>query len=186
MGIFDITEIAKETVSKYVKNGDCVIDATCGNGEDTCFLAETTGEQGHVYAFDIQERAIINTKNKLLNKGLSERVSVIYDSHDKVDDYVFEPISAVMFNLGYLPKGDTNIVTTGSTTVAALSKCISLLKKNGVITICVYVAHKGGKEEEDMLKKYIENLFNNSFKVLKYYILNNDKAPYIYMIHKIK
>ncbi len=37
--------------------GDIVIDATMGNGHDTQFLAELVGENGHVYAFDIQESA---------------------------------------------------------------------------------------------------------------------------------
>ena len=44
--------------------GDHVIDATCGNGHDTLFLAKCVDLErgGKVFAFDIQEKALLTTK----------------------------------------------------------------------------------------------------------------------------
>ena len=39
--------------------GDAVIDATCGNGHDTLFLSRLVGHEGHVWAFDVQEAAVL-------------------------------------------------------------------------------------------------------------------------------
>lgn len=63
--------------------GDIVIDATMGNGHDTQFLAELVGENGHVYAFDIQESAVANTKERL-GEAYQARTTLFHKSHDKI------------------------------------------------------------------------------------------------------
>ena len=40
------------------KEGDYAVDATLGNGHDTCFLAEIVGDNGKVFGFDIQKRRL--------------------------------------------------------------------------------------------------------------------------------
>ena len=50
-----------------INKGDKVIDATVGNGFDTCFLAEQGGKKGHVFGFDLQEQAIKNTRKYLIS-----------------------------------------------------------------------------------------------------------------------
>ena len=60
------TERAHEAVRAIVRAGDHVIDATAGNGWDTCFLAGLVGPEGRVFAFDIQEEAIASTKSRLV------------------------------------------------------------------------------------------------------------------------
>lgn len=52
-----ILPYSKELLKMAAGEGDIVVDATMGNGHDTQFLAELVGENGHVYAFDIQESA---------------------------------------------------------------------------------------------------------------------------------
>jgi ubiquinone/menaquinone biosynthesis C-methylase UbiE len=51
-----------------VQKGDTVVDATCGNGNDTLALlkmvADETG-RGRVYGMDIQDSAIENTSSFL-------------------------------------------------------------------------------------------------------------------------
>ncbi len=44
-----------------VKPGDRVVDATCGNGHDTLFLAGLVEAEGAVFAFDVQELALEKT-----------------------------------------------------------------------------------------------------------------------------
>jgi len=79
------TNMANELMSKRVKKGDIVIDATVGNGNDTIFLSELVGDMGKVYGFDIQATAIINTKKKLLEKGFLERTKLFEDSHENIN-----------------------------------------------------------------------------------------------------
>ena len=55
------TELAHLLLSDIIRKGDTVVDATCGNGHDTIFLAALTGEEGKVIAYDIQEAAIQET-----------------------------------------------------------------------------------------------------------------------------
>jgi len=61
----------------FVKEGDTVVDATCGNGNDTAFLASLVGENGRVFGFDIQDKAIANTTKKLTDLNLIDRVTLI-------------------------------------------------------------------------------------------------------------
>jgi len=53
-----------DLIKKVVCEGDAVIDATAGNGNDTAFLAGLVGPSGRVYAFDIQKEAIISMHRK--------------------------------------------------------------------------------------------------------------------------
>ena len=81
-----VLPFAKRLISKTVLPGETVVDATAGNGHDTLFLAEHVGEEGHVYAFDIQQAALNSTAKRL--GELTNRVSLILDSHENVDQYV--------------------------------------------------------------------------------------------------
>ena len=45
--------------------GDIAIDATLGNGNDSLFLVEQVNPSGLVFGFDIQEKAIESSKNKI-------------------------------------------------------------------------------------------------------------------------
>ena len=49
-----MTSIAQAVWSRFVRPGDTVVDATCGNGHDTKWLAQAVGPSGRVFAFDIQ------------------------------------------------------------------------------------------------------------------------------------
>ncbi|WP_303861889.1 class I SAM-dependent methyltransferase [Alkalibaculum bacchi] len=186
MNIFHITKLAQDYASTAITKGDKVIDATAGNGADTVFLAEKVGQTGQVYAFDIQEDAIKNTKAKVLEKAYESRVQLIQDSHANIDQYVQGPISCAMFNLGYLPKGDPAIITKGASSIKALKKSLELLKVNGIITICVYTSHEGGVEEASIVEAYLKVLDKYRYKVLKYSCLNDQTSPYIVLIARMK
>ena len=49
-----MTRGAHHTWRQFVTVGDTVVDATCGNGYDTLFLASLIGPWGRIYACDIQ------------------------------------------------------------------------------------------------------------------------------------
>ena len=51
-----VLPFARSLLQTAVKEGDYAVDATLGNGHDTCFLAEIVGDSGKVFGFDIQKR----------------------------------------------------------------------------------------------------------------------------------
>ena len=57
--------ISHRIIKKVVMPGDIVVDATAGNSNDALFLANLVGDAGKVYAFDIQDTAIENTRKSL-------------------------------------------------------------------------------------------------------------------------
>jgi ubiquinone/menaquinone biosynthesis C-methylase UbiE len=59
---------------EVVLPGDIVVDATCGNGNDTLALAKLVfadGAQGSIYGFDVQDIAL-ETTSALLDRELNE------------------------------------------------------------------------------------------------------------------
>jgi len=173
-----IVSWAKWFIEQEVSFGDICVDATIGNGNDTLFLAECVGKHGRVYGFDIQSTAIENTKQKLAAAGLSERAALIQNSHAYMGNYL-EPntIKAVMFNLGYLPGGDTNLITEPESTVQALEAALHLLQRGGIITVASYRGHPGGIEEYTNVNEFLTNLNPGRFKVLRLETINHEHLP---------
>ncbi|HQD42466.1 MAG TPA: class I SAM-dependent methyltransferase, partial [Bacillota bacterium] len=91
-----VVDLVKSIVAGVVSEGDTVVDATVGNGNDTLFLARLVGEKGRVYGFDIQQEAINNTGELLKDLGLQNRVNLICDGHENMDEYVTGDVKAVV------------------------------------------------------------------------------------------
>lgn len=185
MGFSKVLNYAQFLVAERVNPGDVVVDATCGNGNDTVFLAKLVGDKGRVYAFDIQERAIINTKNSLLKNNLLNNVELINDSHENIINWIKTPITAAMFNLGYLPKSDKLITTEPNKTIKAIDSLLKLIKVDGIITIIVYKGHDYGNEAK-IIEGYLEEINQKNFQILKYNFINQiNNPPYLIAITKL-
>lgn len=89
-----MVDIVHELLESYVHDGDLCIDATMGTGADTLKLCSCVGEDGLVYAFDIQSEALEQTAALLKQNHMEERARLILDSHDKIKNYVHENIQA--------------------------------------------------------------------------------------------
>lgn len=156
-----LTEIAHECVEEVLNDSSIAIDATAGNGHDTVFLASRLSN-GIVFSFDIQEQAIESTKSRLKDLNLSDRVKLFCRSHSEIKNCVdkkFEGrIDAVLFNLGYLPKGDHGIITKSESTIAALNQSLRYLSDTGVLSVMVYPDHAGGKEEAESVMEWTQKL----------------------------
>ncbi|MFC5590462.1 class I SAM-dependent methyltransferase [Sporosarcina soli] len=186
MKLLRVLPFSKYLLSETIVAGETVVDATAGNGNDTLFLAEHVGAEGHVYAFDIQQAALDSTAERL--GELNERVSLILDSHDNVEQYVTGPIGGAVFNLGYLPySDDLSIVTKPETTIKAIHTLLGLLKKGGIIAISVYDGHEGGKEERDALLSYVKTLHQADVHVIRYELLNQrNNPPFLVALEKMR
>ena len=180
-----ITEVNKIFLDKIVQKGDIVIDATMGNGYDTIYLGNLVGENGKVYAFDVQEEAIKSTKKKVERDNMTDRVELILDGHQNLDKYVKEEVSCVVFNLGYLPRAKHVVITKPDTTLEAIKKSLKLLKPNGIISIVAYIGHEGGLEEKNYICEYLDNLNQNEFNVLHMQFTNQiNNPPQLILIEK--
>ena len=169
--------ISHQLIRKVVRQGDTVVDATMGNGNDTLFLAGLVGDKGKVYSFDIQDCALDNTRNKLREAGVSDFVELILDGHQNIDLYVPRNVRAVMFNLGYLPKGDHNIGTKADTTIEALKKSMGLLTDGGIIMLVIYYGGDSGFDEKEAVLEYVRTIDYRKYIVLVSDFVNQINCP---------
>jgi predicted methyltransferase len=130
-----------------VQPGDRVVDATCGNGRDTLLLAQLVGPTGRVWAFDVQDSALAETSALLATACCLGQTELMAAGHERFAEFVTEPLRAAVFNLGYLPGGNREVVTSPQSTVAALDQAAKLLLPGGIIVVCIYTGHSGGPEE---------------------------------------
>ena len=178
----DLVGLHKHFILEHLGEGDIAVDFTMGNGGDTLFLSKTVGESGKVYAFDIQEEALISTRAYLQENGAPENYQLICASHHRVKEFVEGPIKAGMFNLGYLPGGDKSITTMRATTLPAIEAAIDLLGKDAILLIAVYPGHPEGDAEGKEITEYLSTLSRFKVCCTKVQIVNSVTSPYFMMI----
>lgn len=170
-------EMGKVLCDQKLHYGDIAIDCTMGNGMDTAYLCELVGASGKVYAFDIQESAIDNTRRRLKDMNLIDRAELILDGHQNVDQHVSGKVKLVIFNLGYLPKGDHTLVTKAETTLTAIEKCLELLQKNGVIILILYPGHESGRKEKQVIIEKMSKLPQKEYSISHLHFINQVNNP---------
>lgn len=173
----DILPFVHNALREQIQLGDIVIDATAGNGHDTLLLAQCVGETGRVLAFDIQAAAIEATKTRLIQHDLLSRVSLIQAGHERMAEFAPSGVAAVVFNLGYLPRGDKAITTLPETSLQAIQSTLNLLKINGLLLVVVYDGHETGKREKTQILDFFAQLPSHQFRVLQYGFLNRHNCP---------
>ena len=155
------------------------VDCTAGNGHDTLFLAGQLGEHGQVWAFDVQEAALRNTRARLSVAGLERRVSLIAQGHESLAAHlpprIHGQVAAIMFNLGFLPGSDRSRVTRGQTTLAALESSLGWLAPQGLLSVHCYTGHAGGDEESKQVYRWFKNLPWQHWRVARYDFMNKEK-----------
>ena len=184
---YQITDWCLRFIRDHVKEGDICIDATAGNGNDTLALCQLVGENGKVYAFDIQEQAVVNTKKRLVDNGVAERAEVLLESHTNMSKYVeTDSVSCITFNFGYLPGGDHNLATQKDSSIEAIHEGLRLLKKGGMMSLCIYSGGDSGFEERDAILEELKTLDGKKYLViLSQYYNRPNNPPIPAMIIKI-
>lgn len=181
----DLTGLHKHFLLEHIGEGDTVVDFTMGNGNDTLFLSKTVGEGGKVFAFDIQEDALISTRAHLEAEGAPLNYTLICASHHRVKEFVSEPIKAGIFNLGYLPRsGRKSVTTMRETTFPAVEAALELLAPDGVLIVAIYPGHEEGALEGEMLRNYFSTLSRFRICASEFRILNSPTSPYFFLLEK--
>lgn len=183
-------DLAHSLWKNIVKPGDIAIDATCGNGNDTLILANLCLDNsvGTLYAIDIQEDAIRNTQ-KLLSEHLPkqklERVKFSNECHSTFPkELVAQSVKIVVYNLGYLPKGNKGVTTLIATTMASIKAAMTLLQDGGIISITCYPGHSEGKEEEEALLNFTATFNPKEWSCTHHRWVNRLDSPSLLLLQK--
>jgi len=183
--VLKITELVHRQAAAVVAAGETVVDATAGGGRDTVFLAGLVGPTGRVFAFDIQPEALTRTEILLKEAGLRDRVTLLLAGHERMAAFVSVPVATVVFNLGYLPGGDKEIVTRPETTLKALQQALTLLRPGGVVMLVAYPGHRAGAIECQALHEYCRRLDAGPYSVSHLRLINqNGNPPELFSIYK--
>jgi ubiquinone/menaquinone biosynthesis C-methylase UbiE len=150
-----LTEYVHLCLEKHLKNGDCVLDATAGNGYDTLKAAQLIQPNGQVTSIDIQEDAIEATEARLTQAKLNTLCEFHLGSHGELLERLNQTFDAILFNLGYLPGSDKMVITTPRETLSALNQSPKLLKENGILFVTAYRQHTGGQDEADQVAEWM-------------------------------
>ena len=178
---------ARELHERAIGPGARVIDATLGGGGDTLALCELVGAEGRVYGFDIQPDAVRRTRARLDEAGLAERAELICASHARMEEYVHEPVDAVLFNLGWLPGGDKSVTTLTDSTLSAVNAALRLLRPGGLLTICVYPGHAEGARELEALLDWAAHLDGRAYQAMARRYLNQPaNTPVLLAVTRIR
>ncbi|MDO4338838.1 MAG: class I SAM-dependent methyltransferase [Eubacteriales bacterium] len=173
-----ITQWCARFIREQVKEGDFCIDATMGNGNDTLLLSQLCKETGKVLAFDIQKQALEHTAKRLLDAKAPDNYRLVLDSHANMKNYAKpDTASCIVFNLGYLPGGDHKKATHKNSTISALNQALDILKKGGLLSLCIYSGRDSGFEERDAVLEWLKALESRKYLVIKSDYYNRPNHP---------
>ena len=182
-----LTLEARNAVQAVLRSGDLAIDATAGNGHDTLFLAEQVGEEGKVWAFDLQLDAIQKTQQRLASNNATN-VECVHCNHalmaERISTSAHGRIAAVMFNLGYLPGGDKSLATKPESTTSAIHDALQLLRPGGILTVIAYTGHDGGGEEADQVGEFLNSLSPDEYEVQMRVLPEKVQPPRLFVVFR--
>lgn len=179
-----ITHWYHEIIRSQAEREGFYIDATMGKGNDTKLLCELAKDQGRILAFDIQKEALEETEKMLngyeIGRKMYEdgRIQLILDGHEHMEMYAkSETADVICFNFGYLPGGDHRIATKVETSVEAIKKGLKILKRGGMMSLCIYSGGDTGFEEKDAILEYLRSLPAREYTVIQNTYFNRGNNP---------
>ncbi|WP_099203263.1 tRNA (mnm(5)s(2)U34)-methyltransferase [Miniphocaeibacter massiliensis] len=180
---YNTKSIVDYYINKFKNKEITAVDMTAGNGNDIYNIAKTVNINSKIYGFDILEKAIEKSKEKL--SKLTINCKLILDSHSNIKNYIYTKIDLAIYNLGFLPGGDKNITTNYSTVLESLNYLITMLNNGGIVIFTFYPGHKSGLEESEKIEEYLSKLNQKEYNVLKFNFINQiNNPPYVVVIER--
>lgn len=182
-------DYAHQLWKQILSQGDWAIDATCGNGKDALYLAQSIAPlSGGLIALDIQEAAITATK-QLLGKHFSPDetafIHLCQQSHETFPEIAHhKPIKIIVYNLGYLPGGNKSLTTLTLITLISVKNALNLLGSQGLLSITCYPGHLEGAREEQALLEWASCLDPKLYSVCHLRWQNRKASPSLLLIQK--
>lgn len=191
---FTITQWCHDRIKTMLDAPGYCIDATAGTGQDTVFLSSILADGGEILAMDIQEMALEKTARRLEQEGFSpekgafwqtlcrrerqQKIHLLLDGHEHMEAYAQpESVDLILFNLGYLPGGDHQLATKAETTICALEQALSLLKKEGMISLVIYSGGDSGFAEKNAVLSWLKELDSRKYLVVTESFYNRPNHP---------
>ena len=173
---------------RLLKEGDAVIDATCGNGKDSLVLANFLKDKNdtQLFCLDLQKKAIENT-TQLLAKETPDffpSIQFILGSHEHLPNTPGKKLKLVVYNLGYLPGSDKSITTETASTLKSITQALDLICPGGVISINCYPGHPEGKKEQEALILFLSSLDPRFWSFTSTIWNNRNASPSLLLIQK--
>lgn len=172
------------------QQSSCVfLDATCGNGHDTLYLASTASSclekdpslSVRLLAFDIQPEAIANTTQRLGARSFSPRLAIEYfllgHEHAASQVHSGQALALAVYNLGFLPGSDKTVITRAAGSMASLTSLMPCMMTGGVFVIHAYGGHEGGLEELTAVRRWAEELAPKDWLARCYETITPAKNP---------
>jgi len=199
--LINVINWAHKLLAEVIDTGDFAIDLTAGRGHDTLWLAEQvdSAQQGCVLAFDIQQKAIDSTADRLATAGFPSNkstaqlaspigISLYHCCHSRLTEVIDQQITAqpkaVIANFGYLPNGDHTTTTNAQSSCAAIKQATQLLAPTGRIALVLYTGHHGATEEVEAIENLCNQLDGQTWNILRIQPVNRNNAPYLLIIEK--
>lgn len=176
--MLNLRETQKNMLLKHISEGSIVADFTMGNGNDTLWLSKQVGTSGKVFAFDIQEAALDNTRALLENEGCGGNCILIKESHHLLKKHIDCTLDAGIFNLGFLPGGDKTLTTLRSTTLPAIKDALTIIKPGGCLMIAIYPGHEEGRLEGELICETLATYDQKHLSAYRFNVLNAATSPY--------
>lgn len=178
-----VTQLAHNIHRRQLRGGDRVLDATAGNGHDTLFLAKLVGAE-NVTAIDQQAEALESARARLNSENFTGVEWIQGDHAQTLGEFetTERRFRAIVFNLGYLPGGNRQIVTRKETTLRAIESAQRLLETGGVMTVIAYPGHDAGWDEETALRTFAESRTSTEWSIDRIPGNEHDpKSPVLYV-----
>ena len=163
--------------SQVVDSQCVVIDATCGNGHDSAYLALLNPLK--LFCLDILKEAIDATKDRL--EGYDGAVEYLRGCHSTLPEVEAD---LVVYNLGYLPGGDKSLTTQVETTLTSVNQALTRVKPGGVISITCYPGHPEGALEEKALWEWCQTLDPAVWCCSTHQFINRKQSPSLLLIQR--
>lgn len=156
-GETDLTARAHAWLAPVLAPGGQAADATCGNGHDTLFLARAVAPGGTVHAFDLQSAAIERSRRRLEAAATGAALHWHHADHAELGRILAGMrLDATVFNLGWLPRSASPLVTEPASTTTALAAALALLRPGGRLSVVCYRGHAGGAEEATAVQQWLD------------------------------
>ncbi|MBB65254.1 MAG: 16S rRNA (cytosine(1402)-N(4))-methyltransferase [Waddliaceae bacterium] len=180
-------DLAHSYWKSIVREGDMLIDATCGNGHDALVLARLN-ERGRLLLIDKQKAALESTQHRLASELDPHRLHTIEfknTCHSKVTNFLSgDLVRLLVFNLGYLPGGDKSITTEANSTLHSIQAMLEHIAPGGAISVTCYPGHDAGAKEEEALLDFVSSLDKQEWSACHHRWLNRTRAPSLLLLQK--
>lgn len=178
--IHNAVSLSKVLIAEMAGDVKVAADLTVGNGHDALFILTQFPNLNSLLAMDIQEDALVRTRELLKSHDRFDCVQLVCDGHQHVENYL-EPnatLDLVLCNLGYLPGVNKHITTMTQTTVSAIKTTLSrLTPKGGLLSIVCYPGHAEGMLEYEALQLFLAGLDQKQFNIMHSQFINQVNHP---------